>query len=334
MHTYTSYTYSWQQWLAFFYIYCFLGWIFESTYVSLKKHRFVNRGFLRLPLLPLYGSGAIMMLWVSLPVQDNLFLVYVSGFFAATILEYATGFIMERLFKMRYWDYSDQPFQLHGYICLSSSLAWGGLTILMTEVIHHPIAQAVTATSPFILNPVLAVTTALFAVDIFESTKEALALGKTLETLTKLREESEEMRARILALRKEVETHAASIRQDVLDQLSELRQESEQFLRSAQSEVSERFTTARTETTERLSLAHTEISGHLASFHSETISRIHQLTLQLEDLKARKRALQPASSLNRFYRRHLLRGNPSAASRFSAALKELQEQEEKRRLHK
>ena len=331
MHTYT---YTWQQWLAFFYIYCFLGWIFESTYVSLKKRRFVNRGFLRLPLLPLYGFGAVMMLWVSLPVQDNLFLVYVSGFFAATALEYGTGFIMERLFKMRYWDYSDQPFQLHGYICLSSSLAWGCLTILMTEVIHHPIARAVTATSSFILNPVLAVTTALFAVDIFESTKEALALGKTLETLTKLREESEEIHARILALRKEMETHAASIRQDVLDQFSELRQESEQFLRSTQSEVSKRFATARTETTEHLNLAHTEISGHLASLHSETVSHIHQLTLQLEDLKARKRALQPSSSLNRFYRRHLLRGNPGAASRFSAALKELQEQEGKRRLHK
>ena len=69
------YTYTWYQWLAFFYLYCFFGWIFESTYVSLKKKRFVNRGFLRLPMLPLYGSGAVMMLWVSLPVHDNLLLV-------------------------------------------------------------------------------------------------------------------------------------------------------------------------------------------------------------------------------------------------------------------
>ena len=60
------YTYTWYQWLAFFYVYCFLGWIFESTYVSLKQKRLVNRGFLRLPMLPLYGSGAVMMLWVSL----------------------------------------------------------------------------------------------------------------------------------------------------------------------------------------------------------------------------------------------------------------------------
>ena len=63
------YTYTWYQWLAFFYVYCFLGWIFESTYVSLKQKRLVNRGFLRLPMLPLYGSGAVMMLWVSLSDQ-------------------------------------------------------------------------------------------------------------------------------------------------------------------------------------------------------------------------------------------------------------------------
>lgn len=85
------YTYTWYQWLAFFYVYCFLGWIFESTYVSLKQKRLVNRGFLRLPMLPLYGSGAVMMLWVSLPVRDSLPLVYISGFIAATALEYVTA---------------------------------------------------------------------------------------------------------------------------------------------------------------------------------------------------------------------------------------------------
>ena len=78
-----------------------------------------------------------MMLWVSLPVKDNLFLVYVSGVVAATVLEYVTGWGMERLFKMKYWDYSNQRFNVKGYICLSSSIAWGFLTILLTEVIHR-----------------------------------------------------------------------------------------------------------------------------------------------------------------------------------------------------
>ena len=86
MHAIFSYTTD--QWLLFFFIYCFFGWIFESTYVSLCKHRFVNRGFMRGPFLPLYGSGAILMLFVSIPVENHLALVYLAGCIAATALEY------------------------------------------------------------------------------------------------------------------------------------------------------------------------------------------------------------------------------------------------------
>ena len=173
------YTYNWYQWLAFFYIYCFFGWIFESTYVSLKQKHFVNRGFLRLPMLPLYGSGAVMMLWVSLPVKNNLFLVYISGVIAATALEYVTGYVMEQLFKVRYWDYSSQKFQVHGYICLSSSIAWGFLTILMTEIIHEPVAGVVLNFNQNILLFCVFIVSILFTADAYESVKEALALGKT-----------------------------------------------------------------------------------------------------------------------------------------------------------
>lgn len=87
------------QWLFFFYLYCFLGWCFESTYVSLKSRKLVNRGFMRGPFLPLYGSGAIMMLVVSMPFRDNVLLTYIAGVIGATALEYVTGVVMEALLK-------------------------------------------------------------------------------------------------------------------------------------------------------------------------------------------------------------------------------------------
>lgn len=165
------YEYTWYQWLTFFFIYCFFGWIFESTYVSAKTGHFVNRGFLRLPLLPLYGTGAVMMLWVSLPVKDNLFLVYLAGVIAATILEYVTGWGMEKLFKMKYWDYSNQRFNVKGYICLSSSIAWGFLTIFLTEVVHRPIEHYVLGL-PVMVNIIFVlITSLLFAADTAESVK-------------------------------------------------------------------------------------------------------------------------------------------------------------------
>ena len=113
------------QWLFFFYFYCFFGWVFESTYVSIKSRHFVNRGFMRGPFLPIYGSGAIMMLVVSMPFQDNLILTYLAGCAGATLLELVTGMTMEALFKVRYWDYSNQKFNYKGHICLSSTIAWG-----------------------------------------------------------------------------------------------------------------------------------------------------------------------------------------------------------------
>ena len=132
------YSYTMAQWLFFFYFYCFFGWCFESSYVSIKNRHPVNRGFMRGPFLPLYGSGAVMMLVVSMPFQHNLVLTYIAGCIGATVLEYVTGVVMEALFKVRYWDYSNQKFNFQGQICLSSTLAWGGLTILMTTVVHRP----------------------------------------------------------------------------------------------------------------------------------------------------------------------------------------------------
>ena len=120
MGNYTAY-----EWLAFFFVYAFLGWVWESCYVSVKQGKWVNRGFLRGPMLPIYGSGAVMMLVVSMPFSGNYVLTWIAGVIGATVLEYITGWAMEKMFKVKYWDYSNQPFNLNGYICLSSSITWG-----------------------------------------------------------------------------------------------------------------------------------------------------------------------------------------------------------------
>lgn len=356
------YTYTWYQWLAFFYIYCFFGWIFESTYVSLKNRHFVNRGFLRSPLLPLYGSGAVMMLWVSLPVRDNLFLVYCSGVIAATALEYITGYMMEQLFKVRYWDYSSQKLQLHGYICLSSSIAWGFLTILMTEIIHEPIARVVLSFNQNILIFCVFLVTALFAADTYESTREALALGKSLEAMTKMKEEIEELQARIAALKEEAAEHATAVREEAVERLYSVKEETGERLAAARAETAERLAAAKTETAELLAAARTETAELLAAARTETVERLvtagtetaerlaaakvetleliasirdaskehlSLLTRQLDETKERRQALQPKGRLRHFYRKGLLLGNPGAvSSKFSAALKELREQME------
>lgn len=191
------FTYSIEQWLLFFYIYCFLGWCFESGWVSFRTGHLVNRGFMRAPFLPLYGSGAIMMYVVSRPFQDNIVLTYLAGCVGATILEYVTGATMERMFKIKYWDYSNQRFQYKGHICLSSTIAWGFLTIFMTKVIHNPIEHIVLAVPETVVSVIVLLLTVVLTWDFALSFKAALDLRELLVRLEETKEDFEELRARL-----------------------------------------------------------------------------------------------------------------------------------------
>lgn len=195
-----TYQYTPIDWLLFFYIYCFIGWCIESTFVSVKKKKFVNRGFMRGPFLPLYGSGAVIMLFATIPFRDNIFLIFLAGGLAATVLEYFTGVCMEALFKVRYWDYSNQPFNFQGHICLGTSIAWGMLSIALVKVIHAPVESLVLS-----LNRTFALTAAfilsvLIACDFILSFKAALDIRNMLEKMTRAKEELENIRERLEGL--------------------------------------------------------------------------------------------------------------------------------------
>lgn len=295
------YTYAWYHWLTFFYIYCFFGWIFESTYVSLKQGRFVNRGFLRLPLLPLYGTGAVMMLWVSLPVKNNLFLVYISGVIAATILEYVTGYAMERLFKMKYWDYSNQRFNIHGYICLSSSIAWGFLTIFMTEIVHKPVEDLVLHLNPVLELTLLGIISASFVADSIQSVREALDLGRALEAMTKMKAELEDIQVQMALLKAETSQRVNDFREDTASKVNELK-------------------VLREDAAQKLADLKQDTAIRVAGLKTETETA---LNARLELLTENRRKMKQHMT---FYKKGLLRGNPSASSkRFAEALKELRE---------
>ena len=271
------YTYTWYQWLGCFYIYCFAGWIFESTYVSIRTGRFVNRGFLRLPMLPLYGTGAVMMLWVSLPVQDHMILVYLSGVLAATALEYVTGWAMERLFKVKYWDYSNQKYNLNGYICLTSSIAWGFLTILLTEVLHPPVERLL-----FRLPVPLAVggvcfITVIFLYDTVQSVRDALALGRALEAMTRLKAELDDVQVQLALLKAETVQRMADYREETADRMMQLRDETAERVAQLRDETAERMEQMKDETAVRMAQLHDETAERVAQLRDGTAERMAQL---------------------------------------------------------
>lgn len=315
------YTYPWYHWLTFFYIYCFFGWIFESTYVSLKDRRLVNRGFLRIPMLPLYGTGAVMMLWLSLPVQDNLFLVFCSGVIGATILEFITGWAMERLFKIKYWDYSHNAFNFHGYICLGTSMAWGLLTIFLTEVIHRPIADFVMKLPLVVEIPLLVIVTIIFVSDTIWSVKEALDLSRVLETMEQMKRDVEALRT---TLREEAAVRAEVIHENTAYRAAQM---ADKAARAA-AELADKAESIEIRIAER----NTARSEAIADLVEEQMSRLEERQVSISEhihtvLNKRHQVSHRLTS----YQRRLLRGNPTATShKYEEALKELREVLEER----
>lgn len=203
MHIYTLH-----KWLLLFYLYCFIGWIWESCYVSLKKHKWINRGFLKGPLLPIYGSGAIVVLISTLTVENNLLLVFVIGVISATILEYITGVAMEKLFHVRYWDYSKEPFNINGHICLISSLAWGVFSVLLVRFVNPNIARLVIIIPNGISEVISYIITVFITIDAVQSFNEAMDLKNILIKFT-------ERNDAITNIKKRVEIVEAFVNEDV-----------------------------------------------------------------------------------------------------------------------
>lgn len=178
------FTYTLTQWLLFFYFYCLIGWIWESCYVSLKQHKWINRGFLHGPFLPIYGCGAIFVLMITIPFTYSRVLVYLIGMLSATALEYVAGVLTHKLFHVRYWDYSYRRIQFQGHICLVSSLGWGVFSVLMDFVAHPAIASVLLRLPENLMQYVVYSATILFTVDFVKSFQEALDLKELLGKLT------------------------------------------------------------------------------------------------------------------------------------------------------
>lgn len=190
------------QWVLFFYLYSFLGWVWESSYVSVRQRHWVNRGFLHGPLLPIYGFGALFVLVFTLPVAQNPALVFLSGMAVATLLEYVTGAVMEHLFHLRYWDYSRYRWNLNGYISLPSSLCWGAFSLALIFLIHPAVSGLAAAVPASLTLPAVLLLTGLTAADALVSLREAVDLRNLLASLT-------ESRRRMEWLQKRFEVQAA-----------------------------------------------------------------------------------------------------------------------------
>lgn len=157
--------------IAMFLIYSFLGWIMEVivTYPNYKK--FVNRGFLIGPVVPIYGTGAMTITLLLTRYKNDPIILFCMAIIISSILEYLTSYFMEKLFKTRWWDYSNEPFNLNGRICLVNIIAFGILASLAIYVINPFFINILEKVDPILLKSIVSILTIMLLIDFTISTK-------------------------------------------------------------------------------------------------------------------------------------------------------------------
>lgn len=193
-------------------IYSFFGWLLESTFKSINQKQFVNSGFLFGPVCPIYGIGALIMLLCLEGLKNKIILLFFVAFIVLSIWEYIVGFLLEKIFKTKYWDYSNYKFNIHGRVCLRNSIYWGILGVVFIKYIH-PFVEKIIINVPnnieiiaciaiyitFFIDSIISIITILKLSDAFErvnelkhKTKEALEELKliTANTSAKTRKEN------------------------------------------------------------------------------------------------------------------------------------------------
>lgn len=170
----------------YFVVYSFLGWCLEVVFCTVNTGKWVNRGFLNGPVCPIYGFGMVIVLSVLIPLADNPFLLFAGSFFLTSLLELATGWVLKTMFHTTWWDYSRQPFNLGGYICLKFSLAWGLGGMAAVRILHPPVEAFIDWIPKPIGVCLLVLILLLFVADLIVTLRTLIGLNRDLGELERI----------------------------------------------------------------------------------------------------------------------------------------------------
>ena len=171
---------------AYFLIYSCIGWCLEVIYAAVTTGQLINRGFLNGPVCPIYGFGMVIVLFALTPLSHSLLLLYLGGVILPSALELVGGWALYKLYHTRWWDYSDYPFNIGGYICLEFSLLWGVGTLIVMKLVHPIIANAVALIPPLVGLILMFLLYVLYAADTIATAFAASDLARDLDALEKV----------------------------------------------------------------------------------------------------------------------------------------------------
>lgn len=190
--------YSLTQMAWLFFIYSLVGWCVEVCFAAVQHRKFVNRGFVNGPFCPIYGFGSLLIMLFLRELTDNLFFLFLGSAILSTVLEYITGFVLEKIFHQKLWSYSKIRFNIGGYVCLRYTILWGLLAVL-TMRFTNPFLCRILAFVPNIITRIVLLslsilllldflTTAMAVLGMKIQAKQLAQLSKGIQHTSKLLE--------------------------------------------------------------------------------------------------------------------------------------------------
>lgn len=198
-----------------FIVYAFIGWCTEVSYAALDRGVFVNRGFLNGPYCPIYGCGVVIVVAMLTPLKDNLLILFLGSFILTSVLEFITGFFLEKVFHNKWWDYSNKPFNIKGYVCLKFSVYWGLACTFIMEVLHPVIYKGIIMIPHIMGLIVLCMIMCVFAVDCGITVSTILKFNKRLKIMDELADKIHKL--------------SDEIGENIYENVSEVMEKSEEF---------------------------------------------------------------------------------------------------------
>ena len=210
-------------------IYSTAGWIGEMIYHSIViKHLSEKRGFLNGFLCPIYGHGALLVLYVLNGGLKNPILTFLAGMALTTALEYFTSWMMEAIFHMRWWDYSHYKFQINGRVCLLNSTCFGLACVVLCHVVHPWLWAHILGLGSAVIVPLASFISGIYLTDTVLSVRSAIQLSAQMG---KLRELQSEIRDHIAEKREESAERRAERREEARERARALRDGADIFER-------------------------------------------------------------------------------------------------------
>ncbi|MCI5623765.1 MULTISPECIES: putative ABC transporter permease [Anaerostipes] len=250
-----------------FFVYGFLGWCTEVAFAAVKERYFVNRGFLNGPICPIYGLGVTAVVFFLTRYRENLLLLYIASVVLVTVLEGLTGWLMEKIFHARWWDYSEMPLNIGGYVCLLFSLIWGVACVLIVDFIH-PVTMKLLSWIPYYAGCAALVLfmIGMFA-DLYVTVASILKMNKRLAAMQEIAQE-------LHRISDEIGENIYENVKDAMDHHNEIKQKSK--------ELSDGMEQKRKEITDEFEQRKKKMKAERDQRRQELIDRYHEISEMIQ----------------------------------------------------